>query len=206
MNDQTETFVAAGKPKRASKLAAAAALSAALLLSACTTPTIRTDHDSKANLANYHTYSIEEPNSQPVGAERVFNNPLNQKRLRVAVENNLASKGLKPAAEGAPADSIVIISTGSRDVVESEPYSPGPRFGFGWGWWHRGFGTSFMYDDSLYAYHEHRVSIDLLDAKTRQPVWHVTADEDINRLSGDSAEARINEVVAKMFEKYPAPK
>lgn len=184
------------------KLLACALLCAtALFASACTTPTVRTDYDRKANLANYHTYSLEEIGNPRSGADRVFNNPLNEKRLRAAVETNLANKGLQPAAEGAPADSIVTISTGSREVVDSDPYPM--RVGFGWGWWHRGFGTSFMYDDALYAYREHRVSIDLLDAKTRAPIWHVTADEDINRLSGSSAEARINEVVSKMFEKYP---
>lgn len=185
---------------RCARLTTAAVLGVAFALSACTTPTVRTDYDAKANIANYHSYSMEEPGRPPNAPDRVFNNPLNEKRLRAAVESNLAAKGLQPVAEGSAPDCVVVVSSGSREVVESDPY---PRVGFGWGWWHRGWGTSVMYDDALYAYREHRISIDLLDAKTRAPIWHVTADEDINRLSGTTAETRINQVVAKMFEKFP---
>jgi hypothetical protein len=184
-----------------SKLMTSAALCAALVLaSACTTPTVRTDYDAKANIANYHSYSLEEATTRG-GVERVFNNPLNQKRLRAAVESNLAAKGMRPAAAGASADCIVSISSGSREVVETEPRPA--HWSMGWGWWQHGIGTSLAFSDDVYGYREHRISIDLLDAKTREPVWHVTAEEDINRLSGNSAEARINAVVAAMFAKYP---
>jgi len=184
-----------------SKLMTSAVLCAALVLaSACTTPTVRTDYDAKANIAHYHSYSLEEATTRG-GPDRVFNNPLNQKRLRAAVESNLTAKGLQPAAAGASADCIVSISSGARDVVETDPRPV--QWGMSWGIWQRGFGTSLAFSDDIYSYREHRISIDLLDAKTREPVWHVTANEDINRLSGNSAETRINEVVAAMFTKYP---
>lgn len=201
MNNHTTQSPTRSLPRHA-MLAAVAAMGAAVALTACTT--VSTDYNSKANIAGYHTYALEQSNNQRTDSNRVFNNPLNEDRLRAAVESNLASKGLQPVAVGSAPDCIASISYGSRDVVEGDAY--GPRVGFGWGWWHRGFGTSFMYDNSLYAYREHRISIDILDAKTRAAVWHVTADEDINRLTGSSAEARINEIVAKMFAKYPVVK
>lgn len=186
--------------QKSNVMASAVACAALALLSACTTPTVRTDYDAKASIAKYHTYSLEEPMPQ-AGPNRVFNNPLNQKRLRAAIESNLAAKGLQAAAAGASADCIVTMSSGSRDVIETEPGPIG--WGVGWGWRHRGFGTSLAFSDDIYSYREHRISIDLLDAKTREPIWHVTADEDINRLSGTTAEARINEVVTAMFAKFP---
>ena len=174
------------------------ALCTSLLLAAgCAT--VQTDYDAQVNIHNYHSYLLESVNHHP--DEAAFNNPLNEKRLRTAVETNLATKGLHPVAEGATPDCIVRLSFGSRQVVENEP-SP-VHFGLGWGGYHRGFGGSMAFENDVHAYNDHRISVDLLDAKTRDPLWHVTINEDLNRLSGASAATRINQVVAEMFAKFP---
>ena len=173
-----------------------AALLALVILAGCTT--VQTDSDPRVNVRNYHSYVLEYTGNANASA---FNNPLNVKRLREAVESNLASHGMHAAAEGETPDCVVSISTGSRQVLDSEPAAP--RIGFGWGWYHRGFGGAVAFDNDAYAYSEHRITVDLLDGKSREPVWHASVNEDINRLSGNSAEARIKEVVAQIFTKYP---
>ncbi len=172
------------------------ALAATLLIGGCAT--VQTDSDPRVNFRNYHSYQLEYSGNSNAAA---FNNPMNARRLRDAVESNLASRGMHPVAEGETPDVIVSVSTGSRQVVENEPSAP--RIGFGFGWWGRGYGSSIAWDNDVRAYNEHRIAIDLIDGKTKEPVWHVSTNENINRGSGASAEARIKEIVAQMFAKYP---
>lgn len=171
-------------------------LAALSLLGGCAT--VQTDSDPRVNFHNYHTYQLEYTGNTNATA---FNNPMNARRLREAVEANLASRGMHPAAEGETPEVIVGVSTGSRQVVENEPSTP--RIGFGFGWWGRGYGSSIAWDNDVRAYNEHRIAIDLIDGKSKEPVWHASMNENINRGSGASAEARIKEVVAQMFAKFP---
>lgn len=178
-------------------------LAGVLALGACTTPHVRYDTDSRAVIANYRTYVWEQAAADPSAREAAFNNPLNLKRVRAAVDANLAKQGLQPAAEGATPDAYVTVAIGNRQVIETENRSP-VRLGVGWGYWHRGYMGSMAWDtDSVYSYREGRISIDLFDAKKREAIWHASVEQDMSYLTGDKAEARINEVVAAMFAKFP---
>ena len=170
-------------------------LCGALLLAGCAT--VQTDYDPHVNLHNFHTYRLEYTGNTDAVA---FNNPLNAKRLRDAVEAQLASRGMQSVAEGQVPDCVVHVSTGSRQVVDN---APSPRIGIGWGWYGHGIGGSMAWENDVYAYDEHRIAVDLLDGKTGEPVWHASINANINQGSGITAEARIKDVVAKIFAKYP---
>ena len=178
-----------------------------LAVAACTTPRVRSDADSHANISAYHTYGWEQ-SSDDVGPDgTAFNNPLNLKRLRAAVDANLAKRGLQPAAEGVKPDAYVKVSFGSRQTIETENSFPHVGVGFGYGY---GYGrrpwlmNSVMWDNNnLYAYREGRVAVTLFDAKKHEGIWHASVEQDLTDLTGDKAEARINEVVDAMFNKYP---
>jgi hypothetical protein len=77
-------------------------------------------------------------------------------------------------------------------------------FGFGFGSWRPGFGSSvYISDDDYYNYREGRITLDFYDATTRKAVWHATVEQDLTYLTGDNAEKRINAVVTAMFAKFP---
>lgn len=170
-------------------------LFSAILVTACAT--VQTDYDPHVNFQNFHSYRLEYTGNTNAAA---FNNPLNAKRLRDAVESNLAARGMHAVAEGQVPDCVVRISTGSRQVVDN---TPSPRIGIGWGWYGRGIGGSMAWENDVYAYDEHRIAVDVLEGKTGEPVWHASVNANINQGSGISAEARIKDVVAKIFAKYP---
>ena len=176
---------------------------AVLALTACTTPRVRSDVDSRVNLANYHTYDWGPIGDPGTAGGPAFGNPLNYKRLRAAVDANLARQGLQPVADGATPDCIVAVAIGSRQVLEDYDRVP-VRVGMGWGWRHPGWVGGFDWStDGVYSYREGRVAVDLFDAKTHEPIWHASVDQDLSYLTGDDAEARINAVVAAMFTKFP---
>lgn len=171
------------------------------MLSACG-PFVRSDYDSRTNLANYRTFSFEQ-RSEPRSRERAFDNPINEKRLREAVAARLSERGIQPTAEGAAADCIVSVAIGSRSYADNSY----PRWSFGigtgWGWGRRGYyGNSVLVEDDI-LYRENRVSIDLFDAKTREPIWHASTDTDVSGLTGENAQSRIDAAVNAMFAKFP---
>lgn len=180
--------------------------SAVLALSACsTTPRVRHDADANANLGNYRSYVWEEPEVAATAGGQAFKNPINEQRLRDAVQAQLAARGLQLAADGVMPDSYVTIAVGTRQTLEPDDRFP-VRVGFGFGTWRPGFGSSiYMSNDGLYNYREGRISIDFYDATTRKPLWHATVEQDLSYLTGDNAQKRINAVVAAMFAKFPAP-
>jgi len=185
------------------RVALSCVLVGALALGACTTPNVRYDADARTNIANYHTYAWEQSAEDTTAGGPAFNNPLNQKRLRAAVEANLAQHGLQPVAGGAAPDAYVTVYIGSRQTIETDNRMP-VRVGVGWGYWHPGFMSSMMWDtNDIYSYREGRVTVDLFDAKKHEAIWHASAEQDLTYLTGEKAEARINAVVEAMFAKFP---
>ncbi len=180
-------------------------LAASLALGACSTPQVRYDSDARANLASYRSYVWELPEAEDdTAGGPAFRNPLNEQRLRDAVDAQLAARGLQAAAEGAKPDAYVTVAVGTRQSAERERRFP-VRVGFGFGTWRPGFGSSVMiYDDGFYDYREGRISVNLYDATTRKPVWYATVEQDLTYLTGADAEKRINAVVAAMFAKFPS--
>lgn len=181
------------------------------LLSACG-PYVRSDYDNKVNLANYRSYSwAEHSNTERRPQTNAFINPLNEKRLRSAIGAQLAQRGLQPAPDGSTGDVVVSIAIGSRLNERDYAY---PHWGFGMGWggpygpygpypYYGGYyGSAFIGDDDV-LYRENRVSVDLYDAKSREAIWHASANTDISNVTGASAQARIDEAVNAMFTKFP---
>jgi len=161
----------------------------------------RTDIDPRASVATCHTYAFREggPNHGEAGA---FANPLNDKRLREAIRANLAVHGIQPAAEGTAADCVVGYSIGSR--LAADPGYPRFGWGLGLGWGRRNLGATAAWDSGPYDYREGRVTVNLFDAHSHDPLWHAYVDEDVTGLMGDTAQQHIDAAVAAIFAKFPA--
>ena len=191
-------------------------LAAAAALAGCTGIPVRTDQNSQL-LASVHCHSVGWAGGFK-GASPLRNgiaNPLNEARLRDAIAANLQSAGItlvdapnegpggRPAATGAPAAQCLIgYGIGMErqlDAVYPDGwgYGPGywggPRWGPGWGW---GWGEP-------YIYHQGFITVDLYDAGSKQPIWHASAEQSLNGLTGDAASQRIRAAVNAIFVKFP---
>jgi len=126
-------------------------------------------------------------------------NPLNESRLRGAIAAHLRT--YIQEAPGA-ADCLVGYGIGSTYVVD--PLGPGPYYGYGWGpGWGPGWGGYGWGWPGPYVYREGIIAIDLWDARTRQPIWHASVNQDLYGVSGAEAQKRIDAAVAALFAKYP---
>lgn len=200
------------------------AVSALCTMSACTT--LRVTSDVNAPLASSvqcHTFAWAGSfHGSSTALRSTIANPVNESRLRAAIEANLKTVGVQPApgvepgvaadpdrparpAAASGADCLVGYGIGMRNVIEGDPYGYGYGWGWGWGWgpgWGPGFAGGWGWDYP-YVYHEGIISVDLYDARTSQPLWHASVNQSLAGATGDKADQKIRAAVAALFTKYP---
>jgi hypothetical protein len=175
------------------------AVSAVCTLAACTS--LRVTSDVNAPLAaNVKCHSFAWAGSFKGSSDSLRStvaNPVNESRLRAAIQTNLGSVGVQPAT--ADADCLVGYGIGQRNVVDGYPYGWGWGYGYGW---RRGYAAGWGWDYP-YAYSEGIIAVDLYDARSKQPLWHASVDQSLTNATGDKADKKIQNAVAAIFTKYP---
>jgi hypothetical protein len=167
-------------------------------LGACTTLRVTTDANPNFSVANCHSYTFAREVSTTANQPVAFGNPLNADRVRVAIESNMAARGISRISDGA-ADCVVGYALGTRQVFND--YYAGWGVGWGYGWGRRGWG-GWGYDGP-WVENETRIAIDVFDAKAHKPIWHGAVSEAAADLTGPNAEAHINTATAAIFAKLP---
>ncbi len=113
----------------------AAATGALLAMSGCAYLPVTTDVNPNFSVASCHTYAFAQEHVANGDQPAAYGNPLNAERLRVAIQSNLASRGLQRVDRGS-ADCVVGYAMGSRQVFND--YYAGFGSGWGYGWGRRG--------------------------------------------------------------------
>jgi hypothetical protein len=163
----------------------------ACALAACTTLQVKSDvNTALIGSVRCNTYAWAGSFQGNSPARSSIANPLNESRLRSAIAAHLTNGGPIQPGPGY-ADCLVGYGIGSKYVV----YGGGPYYwGYGWGYGWPG----------PYVYREGIIAVDLYDARSGQPLWHASVDQDLHGVSGTEAQKRIDEAVAAIFTKYPA--
>lgn len=146
-----------------------------LALSACASkPTVTSDVTRGANFSAYQSYAWV--NSQPPEGL----NPVAWERVRQDIQAGLTSKGYTQAD---PGDLAIILTVGAKDKTDINT----------WGRWGQ--------QVSVYQYTQGKISVDVFDAKTRQPLWHGQATQTIDFASPNPEV--IDTAVASLMAKFP---
>jgi hypothetical protein len=172
------------------------AVATCALLAACSQYDIKYDYDVESNFQNFRTYAwipqqiSEGSTSASTAMQR---NTLLDKRIRSAVDVNMAAKGFT-VDENNP-DLLVVYHTGMQNKVDVTDWGY-TYSGSYWGWAGR--------DIDVYNYTEGTLLIDLVQAHDKELVWRgsATGVVDPNR-SPEEVQERINDVVAQIFSNYP---
>ena len=169
---------------------------AVLLASGCSSISVKHDFDTQADFAAYRTYQWLEQPTTAVGDARAAQrmNTLLDKRIRAAVDAQLAAKGMTLVGENP--DALVVYHTGLDRKIEVQDWGyTYPRYPYG-GW----YGGQV----DVYEYHEGTLIVDIIDNAKDQLVWRGTATKVIDETaSPERREANLNEVIAKLFADYP---
>ncbi|HXV13899.1 MAG TPA: DUF4136 domain-containing protein [Candidatus Krumholzibacteria bacterium] len=176
-----------------------AATAACLLVAGCSSYDIKYDYDVDSNFAAYRTYAwipqkiSETGTSASVAMQR---NTLLDKRIRSAVDANLAAKGMT-VSEEAP-DLLVVYHTGMQNKVDVTDWGYSYAGSY-WGWAGR--------DIDVYNYTEGTLIVDLVSSQTKQLAWRGSATGVVDPgRSPEEVQERINDVVSQIFANYPPKK
>lgn len=173
-------------------------------LAACTTLRVTSDvNRAIVGQVQCHTFAWAGTFKSESPLRSGVANPVNESRLRGAIQAHLASIGIQAAPTEAAADCLVGYGIGSRSVVEGA-YPPGWGWGFGYGWRHGYAGGYWGYDEP-YVYREGIIAVDLYDARSKQPIWHASVNQSLVGATGADAEQKIDKAVTALFTKYPTP-
>src|SRR5271156_1662841 len=177
--------------------------SALAAVAACApTVAVKTDYAHDMSLGVCHTYAFANEHVANMDQPAAWANPLNAERLRVSIQANMAAKGIQLVDRSA-ADCVVGYAMGTRQVFDGYY---GGYYGAGWGFggYRRGWGFAGGWGyDGPWVQNETRISVDLFDAKLHKPIWHASASQNVNELSGPQAVQKIDLATAAIFSKYP---
>ncbi|PRX42927.1 DUF4136 domain-containing protein [Salegentibacter salegens] len=162
----------------------------AVLVTSCSSVRVASDYDREVNFNQYQSYAFFKP-----GIDKAEISDLDKKRILRAIEDEMQRKGFTKSDNP---DLLVSIFTKTNENINIYQNNM-MGWGYGWGWhpwyWGSGFNTvNRTSDGTLY--------IDLIDAEGKELVWQgmgtAALASDVNK-----KQARINEIVQEILEKYP---
>jgi hypothetical protein len=140
------------------------------------------DYDKSVNFAALKSYAWA-----PDGN---IQDELTHKRIVAAVDAQLAAKGLRRVEAGATPDVIVAYRAGVRQELQVN----------GYGAYRLNRWNSARVEQVPVG----ALLVELLDAKTRNVVWHGMATKDLDvDASPEKREKNINQAAEKLFKNYP---
>ncbi|HVE79574.1 MAG TPA: DUF4136 domain-containing protein [Gemmatimonadaceae bacterium] len=149
------------------------------VLAGCASARVATDWDPRARFAGYHSYAwVDTPRMQAMQQGTLFD-----RRLRSAVEEQLAAKGLRRSEANGEADVLLAYHVGVQDRLNVQQ----------WGYAGRRL--------DVREYQEGALVIDIVDARSKSLVWRGTA---AGELTGpDRSGEKLAKAVQKMFADFP---
>lgn len=157
-------------------------------------PQIRvfTDHDPEYDLSAYSTFDWGLKANVEEGKNPLLYNELNDKRIKLAVQEHLAAHGYRLTCDGPDLLLHYHIVLDDQSVVTTEPL--GYRYGAYW----------TRMQTNVYSYREGTLILDLMDTKTNHLVWRGWAVTAIDHVNPEKVEPFIQTAVERIFKKFPA--
>lgn len=159
-----------------------------LLFASCSSVRVASDYDTKVNFNQFTTYAFFKP-----GIDKAEISDLDKRRILRAIDAELNLKGMQKSESP---DLLISFFTKAKERVDVYQNHYGWGGYWGWGWGHPWSGTtvSKTTEGTLY--------IDIIDAKTNELIWQGIGTAPLAR-DMEKKEARINEIVMKILERYP---
>ncbi len=170
---------------------------APLLLAGCAAMSVSSQKYPQADFSGYRSYAwiAEDPLIRPQGTEPQIS-ALTARRIREAIEAELASKGYTAVTEPSGADFVLAFTVGTRDRIDATSYPMPYRGPWRWSW--------YADETDLRVYREGTLSIDIFDGATKQPVWHGRARKEVTSSDVSDPGPVIKQAVTSILKQFPS--
>jgi len=169
---------------------------------------VKTEYARSANLAALRSYSWLPPppyrtQVSPEVGDRFLSAEVIDVPFRTTVDQALAGRGLKLAAEGATPDCFLVYYAAFGTTINANVLGEHYAYLTGWGSPQVG-GTPTT---ALRVLEQGTVVLDMLDRDKKVAIWRATASGAVDRDQTDQQRVRrLKEAVADMFKKFPPGK
>ena len=190
-----------------SKIRTALSLLLVLSISACAAQ-LKSSVDVAENVAfgELKTYAwiTDQPMFTSNAASPEVVNPLNEQRIRTAVEQTLQNKGYRQVSID-QADFVVAFTLGARDRVRVQQYYN--DFGYNYYGYHHGFSrfgrgfNGFGASASVRTFTEGTLVVDVFENTEKEAIWHGSASKRLSRDNG--TRQLIDEAVTALLAEFP---
>lgn len=173
-------------------------LMALFILAGCSTVQVSEDYDPAALRMPHDTWQWRDAVQPAVGDVRI-DNPLLDKRIRRAVENNLVARGLRRTPSHP--DIYLAYHLAIDPKIEGDTvYSSVGAGRYAYPWWHGGFGT----EARVRQYDECRLTIDILAAGSGALIWRGVGTYRLRHPSDpQTAAEEMQQTVDKILGQFP---
>ncbi len=187
---------------RALKGVAVLGLIAALAVG-CSSIQANYDYDPTADFTKFKTYAwMERATTTGTGGGEVRPGDMTDKRIKLAVNTQLAEKGLTEDTRNP--DLLLAYYAGIEQKVDVTDW--GYRSYGGWYGYGSGYGGYYGRDVSVYYYDQGTIVIDMVDVADQELVWRgVVTDYVTQSNSPQQKEQKINEAIMLILMNYPPP-
>jgi len=176
--------------------------SMALMMTACSSITVKTDFDKQYDFEKFKTYrwaSGTEINPQ----DELQKYPLVLKRVIKSVDKTMSEKGMQ-LVEGEDFDLVVMVHAGSKERMQVHDTGGMGMGRAGWydPWWGPYGGTT-----TVSYYEEATLVVDLVCWETKELAWRGLATGTVKEnQDAEEQQERLNVIIKKIFTEYPPKK
>ena len=167
-----------------------------IIMSACSSLTVKTDYDRGGNFKAFKTYRWAE-GSEINPDDELVKNPLLQKRIISGIDKVLAEKGYSKVA-GDNTDFIVLVYAGIKEKMQVTDW--GNR-----GWYDPWWGPYGGRVDVSY-YEEGTLVVDIVKSPEKDLAWRGLGTGIIKEVNPDDQEERIYSIVSQILKDFPPGK
>jgi hypothetical protein len=175
-------------------------------LSACATkPYVATDYEESYNFAALKTFSVKA--AKPENKEDILVSPFTLSHIHALVNSEL-SKRYQSVGENASPDFLVTYHVVMEEKLDPNTYDEM----YGYGFWGRGYRypSPLFYRPSMgtvRVYNQGSLIIDMVDAKTQQPIWRGVSEKRLNKsLSPQKQREILTGAVMEVLAQFPPVK
>lgn len=170
-----------------------------VILSACSTMRVESDHDGSANFSDLKTYSwVSRAKRDPILTR--INDEFVESRVQQAVNSQLAAKGYKMQTSGTP-DFLVSyyasLTAKLRVRTDYDGYrKPSESLG--------SIPSTGRTRTRVHDFDQGLLVLHIVDPETKKLMWRGTAEDAVDlRWSQERKTAKISEAVQKMLSQFP---
>lgn len=154
---------------------------------------VSSDYTKDLKVSSFKTFSwLDMKAIERKGNDPRYMNELTDKRIKVAVTNELAIRGIKLLDGKGDLELHYHIIVDDKTMVVTEP--TGTRFN-----------PDFEKRTSTFQYKEGTLIIDMMDTKTSELIWRGSATDVITEKAAKKPEESINYAVKEILKKSPFP-